>query len=264
MPLKPDLLTYNSQAWDQAVESGDRWTLPVSASEIEQARQGQPQLVLTPHQKIPQSWLQPLSGKRVLCLASGGGQQGPLLAAAGAQVLVYDNAAKQLAQDQRLAQEYALDLQTLQGDMRDLSALANQDFDLIVHPVSNCFVDDISSVWQEAYRVLKWGGEILSGFCHPILFSYDPALEQEGILQLKYPLPFSALESLTEAELQAQYLQANQPLQFSHSLTAQIGGQLQAGFVLVGFYEDNWGDQRLHDQFFPHFMATRARKLKLD
>ena len=40
---------------------------------------------------MPADWFGDLAGAPVLCLASGGGQQGPLLAAAGARVTVFDN-----------------------------------------------------------------------------------------------------------------------------------------------------------------------------
>lgn len=256
----PDLLLYNRQAWNNAVAQGDRWTLPVTPEQIAEARAGAPRLVLTPQLPIPADWLGDLTGRDVLCLASGGGQQGPLLAAAGANVTVFDNSDAQLAQDQAVALREGLDLRTVQGDMRNLGAFANTSFDLIVHPVSNCFVDTVLPVWQEAARVLRPGGELLSGFCNPVLYAYDPELAEQGILQLRYPLPFSALESLTPAERQEQYLDSGQPLQFGHTLSDQIGGQLAAGLVLVGFYEDHMAGTP-EDAYFPHFMATRSRKL---
>lgn len=256
-----DLLTHNRQAWDAAVDEGDKWTLPVSAEALTQARTGRPHIVLTPQKAVPQDWLGELQDQKVLCLASGGGQQGPLLAAAGAQVVVYDNSPKQLQQDQKVARSEALELTTEQGDMRDLSRFEDASFDLIVHPVSNCFVDDVHVVWREAYRVLKMGGQLLSGFCHPILFSYDRQLEAQDILQLKYPVPYRA-DKLSPAELKAEFLDQNKPLEFGHSLSAQIGGQLAAGFVLTGFYEDDWGG-RIHDNYMPHFLATRAQKIRL-
>lgn len=263
METQPDLLTHNQMAWDHAVEQGDHWTIPVSAEALAQARQGQPQLVLTPLKPIPQEWLQPLAGKQVLCLASGGGQQGPLLAAAGAEVTVFDNSPQQLAQDQKVAELEQLPLKTVQGDMRDLAVFADSAFDLIVHPVSNCFVDSVLPVWREAYRVLKPGGRLLSGFNNPLLYSYDPELEAQGILQLKYPLPFSTFD-LPAAEIERDYLQAKRPFEFGHSLSDQIGGQLAAGFLLAGFYEDHWHRSELHNRFFPHFIATMALKPELN
>jgi len=93
--------------------------------------------------------------KNVLCLASGGGQQGPILAAAGANVTVFDNFDKQLEQDDKAALNYNLNIETIKRNMQNLSIFSDNYFDLIIHPVSNCFIDDIKPVWREAYRVLK-------------------------------------------------------------------------------------------------------------
>ena len=108
----------------------------------------------------------------MLCLASGGGQQGPILSAAGADVTVFDNSPQQLAQDQMVANRDELNLQTIQGDMADLSAMESDRFDLVFHPCSNTFVPDVNPVWRECYRVLKKGGTMISGFCNPVLFLF--------------------------------------------------------------------------------------------
>ncbi|MCK7487622.1 MAG: class I SAM-dependent methyltransferase [Bacillus subtilis] len=129
--------------------------------------------MLTPTKPTPKSWLEPIAGKTVLCLASGGGQQGPLFAAMGANVTVFDNSPEQLAQDQFVAKREGLSIQTIQGDMRDLSCFNDETFDLVFHPVSNAFVDDVLKVWKEAYRVLKMGGVLVAGFCNPILYIFD-------------------------------------------------------------------------------------------
>lgn len=254
-----ELIAYNRDAWNQAVESGDQWTLPVSSEQIAAARAGHVEIVLTPHQPVPADWLGALPGREILCLASGGGQQGPLLAAAGAQVTVFDNSPRQLGQDRLVAEREGLALSTVQGDMRDLSAFADASFDLIVHPISNCFVPDILPVWREAWRVLRPGGELLSGFMHPAIYSYDPVLWEQGVFQLKYPAPFSTLTSLSREELEADYLAKGEAMQFGHSLSDQMGGQIAAGFAVIGFYEDPW-ERWPVDKFFSHALATRAKK----
>ena len=88
----------------------------------------------------------PLAGADVLCLAAGGGQQGPILAAAGADVTVFDNSPRQLAQDRLVADRDGLAIRTIEGDMADLSAFADASFDLVVHPVSNVFAADVRPV----------------------------------------------------------------------------------------------------------------------
>src|SRR5712675_944311 len=98
-----DILTYNRHAWDRQVERGNRWTIPVGPEEVARARRGDWTLVLTPTKAVPSDWFPPLPGLDVLCLAGGGGQQGPILTAAGANVTVFDNSPGQLARDRLVA-----------------------------------------------------------------------------------------------------------------------------------------------------------------
>ena len=86
-----DILSYNRAAWDKFVAQGNRWTVPVSSEEIALARRGQWSIVLTPVKPVPRDWFPDLDDLDVLALGSGGGQQGPILAARGAHVTVFDN-----------------------------------------------------------------------------------------------------------------------------------------------------------------------------
>jgi SAM-dependent methyltransferase len=243
------------------VAKKNRWTIPVSPEEIEAARRDEWEILLTPKRPVPRSWFPDLEGTRVLCLASGGGQQGPILAVAGAQVTVFDNSTEQLAQDRLVAERDGLELETIEGDMADLGAFKDGVFDLIVHPVSNCYVPDLRPVWSECSRVLCAGGELLAGFCNPLryLFPYD--LESDSfLLSVAHPIPYSDLESLTE-EQKAQYVEKGEPFEFGHTLSDQIAGQLRVGFVLTGFFEDACPpDEDPISKFIPSFIATRARK----
>ncbi len=253
-----DVRRYNAMAWDKAVERSSRWTQPVETEAIAAARNGEWSIVLTPTVPVPRAWFPPLAGAAVLCLASGGGQQGPILAAAGARVTVFDNSPQQLAQDRYVARRDTLDLTTVEGDMRDLSAFAPDTFDLIVHPVSNVFVPDVRPVWREAFRVLRPGGTLLAGFCNPVLYIFDQERLDEGELVVRHKIPYSDLTSLTDDE-RAGYVDDMQPMEFGHSLTDQIGGQVDAGFVVAGFYEDIWPGTLLNE-YLPTYIATRALK----
>jgi SAM-dependent methyltransferase len=254
-----DVTAYNREAWDRNVAKGDRWTVPVTAEQIAAARRGQWSIVLTPCRPVPPSWFPDLHDRSVLALASGGGQQGPLLAAAGARVTVFDNSPRQLERDRMVAERESLRLTTVQGDMADLSCFASESFDLIVHPCSNCFVPDVRPVWREAFRVLRRGGALLSGFGDPVLYAIDPALEREGIAQLKRTIPYSDLDALTAEELRL-CTDAGEPLVFGHTLEDQIGGQTDAGFLVAGFYGDKHVEDDVVSKFMPCFYATRAVK----
>ena len=256
-----DVEAYNQEAWDRQVREGNRWTVPVTPAEIAAARRGVWSVLLTPTRPVPRAWFGDLDGARVLALASGGGQQGPLLAAAGAEVTVFDASEGQLAQDRGVAAREGLALRAVQGDMRDLSAFADESFDLVFHPVSNCFCPEIRPVWREASRVLRRGGALLAGFMNPLLYTLDQDRLAQGELLIKYPLPYSDLRSLSDEE-RRRYTDKGEPLVFAHTLEDQLGGQLDAGLLLASVYEDRGleGIEAVVDTYFAASMATRAVK----
>lgn len=254
-----DILSYNRKAWDAQAQKGCQWTVPVSQEVLAKAKCGEWEIILTPTRAVPQAWFPPLLGRPVLCLASGGGQQAPVLAAAGADVTSLDNSPAQLASDRQAADLAGVSLRTLLGNMADLSVFKDESFDLIVHPVSNCFVPAIGPVWQEAYRVLRPGGLLLSGICNPLLYLFDEERADQGELLVRHAIPYSDLTSLTESE-RKRYADRNEPLNFGHTLEDQVGGQLAAGFVLTGFYEDTFPGHPVSD-YISTFFATRAWKL---
>jgi len=258
-----DIARYNSQAWDEEVESGNVWTRPVSHELIRKARGGQWEIFLTPVKPVPPDWFPKLEGLRVLCLASGGGQQGPILAAAGARVTVFDNSRKQLEQDIYVAEREHLDIRIVRGNMTNLAAFSDSSFDLIVHPVSNTFVTDILPVWKEAYRVLNHKGTLISGFDNPLIHIFDYEEYQKGILKVSYSIPYSDIESLAKDKLKRQ-LEAREPLEFGHTLEDQIKGQIDAGFIITGFYEDNSAGKELLDRYINTFAATKAEKVDVN
>ncbi|MBN1208618.1 MAG: class I SAM-dependent methyltransferase [Myxococcaceae bacterium] len=259
MKAEVDVRAYNREAWDRQVAKGDMWTVPVGPEVIAAARRGEWSVILTPHKPVPREWFGELRGKELLGLASAGGQQGPVLAAAGARVTIFDNSPAQLGQDRLVAEREGLSIRLVEGDMRDLSVFPDASFDLIFHPCSNCFVEDIRRVWREAYRVLRPGGTLLSGFCNPIMFLIDPELEPKGVLQLKYKMPYSDFTSLTDEE-RRRYTDKGEPLCIAHSLEDQIGGQLDAGFLLAGFYEDKHVEGDRLSEHMSTLCATRAVK----
>ncbi|MCE5324457.1 class I SAM-dependent methyltransferase [bacterium] len=260
-----DVIGHNRYAWDRLVEQGDRWARPVSAEQVADARNGRWDIILTPTKPVPKNWFGELKGASVLCLAAGGGQQGPILSAVGADVTVFDNSPAQLAQDRLVAERDGLDLRLVEGDMRDLSSFTDQTFDLIVHPVSNVFVPDVRPVWKEAFRVLKQGGCLLSGIDNAVIYIFDPKAYEQGSLVVAHSLPYSDADLLSDAEI-ASRKDRGIPLEFGHTLEDQIGGQIDAGFTITGFYEDRYPpeDDELLDRYMPTFIATRAYKIKIE
>lgn len=258
-------VSHNRKAWNRQSNSGSRWSIPVDEETIHTAKSGDWNVILTPNKSVPRSWFGELKGKKVLCLASGGGQQAPVLAAAGASVTSFDNSDEQLAKDLFVANRDELDLVTVQGDMADLSVFEDDYFDLIFHPVSNVFSESIRPVWKECFRVLKSGGRLLSGFMNPLFFLFDhEEAEKTGVLQVKYPLPFSDLKSLPKERLK-KITREGLAYEFGHTLEDQIGGQIQAGFVLCGFYEDDWDEEATPlNNFSTMYISTFSRKIRFE
>lgn len=248
----------NSQIWDKRSENNDVWSIPVSKEEVERARKGKWSIVLTPAKPVPANWFpEKLEGKKVLCLAGGGGQQGPILAAAGADVTVFDNSKVQLEKDAFVAKRDGLTIKTIQGNMQDLSAFADESFDCIVHPWSNGYIDDVRTVWKECARVLKRNGLLLAGFGNPISCIFNVGKFEKGILQVENTIPYADIDHMDDPETRA-IVEADGYL-WSHTLEDQIQGQIEAGFAIIGFYEDIGGSAL--DKYINSSIATKAIKL---
>ena len=143
--------------------------------------------------------------------------------------------------------------------MRDLSRFADASFDLVFHPVSNLFCPEIIPVWRECFRVLRPGGVLLSGFVNPDIYIFDTeAMDNRGEFIVRHALPFSDLTHLSTEERERAF-GADAPLEYSHSMADQIGGQCAAGFVITDFRE-----ARHHASatkaYMPGYFATKAMK----
>jgi len=254
-----DIHSYNKDAWNREVEGGEsRWTKPFDSEVIAKARNGEFGILLTENIHAPKRWFPPLQGADVLCLASGGGQQGPVLAAAGANVTVFDNSPAQLKQDQLVAEREGLTIKTVEGDAADLSMFPDESFDLVFNPVSTVFMQDVRVVWKECARVLRTGGILMTGFMNPVHYIFDLYKMDEGILEVTHSIPYADVTSLSKEDLD-EYLAKGLPLEFGHSLTDLIGGQCAVGFVITDFYEDVMTDSPLA-KYHPNYIATRAVK----
>ncbi len=256
-----DLLKYNRDAWNKQVNDANRWTRPVSIGVINEARSGKFEIVLTPTIPVPAVWFPELTGADTLCLASGGGQQAPVLAAAGANVTVFDNSPAQLDQDRFVAQRDGLSMRFVEGDMADLAVFPDQSFDFIFHPCSNGFAVNVLPVWRECFRVLRSGGVMMAGFTNPLRYLFEDERVENGSLAVVHSLPYSDLDHLDEPHIQ-NAIRAGKPLEFGHTLTDQIGGQLRAGFLLSAMFEDRYADSDNDpiSKFTDTFIATRAIK----
>ena len=248
----------NGRIWDERSENNDEWSIPVTSEMVKLAREGIWSIVLTPTKPVPSNWFpEKLDEKKILCLASGGGQQGPILAATGADVTVFDNSLKQLEKDAFVAQRDNLNIKTVQGNMQDLSAFEDEYFDCIVHPWSNGYIDDVLPVWRECARVLKKNGILLSGFGNPIEYIFDVGKLEQGIFDVTNTIPYADIEHMDDPKTRK--IVESGGYIWSHTLEKQIQGQIEAGFAIVGFYEDIGGTAL--DKFINSSIATKAIKL---
>ncbi len=259
---KPDpalnVRLYNRYAWDRQVDLHNKFTLPVDPDTISLARQGEFSVLLTETKPVPKEWFPPFPGLDILGLACGGGQQGPVFAALGANVTIFDNSPAQLERDRQVAAREALTIRTVEGDMRDLSAFTDNSFDLVFHPVSNVFCPEVRPVWQESYRVLRKDGLLLAGFANPIYYMFGTHADEQGTLQVKYAIPYSDLKDMDKADLDI-CIEEGTPLEYGHTLTDLIAGQTEAGFAITGFYEDVRPDSTI-SKYHPVYIATKAIK----
>lgn len=254
-----DVLAHNREAWNRESEAGSAWSTPVNADVIAAARRDAWSVILTPNRPVPRDWFGVRSDRDLLCLASGGGQQAPVLAAAGARVTSFDLSDEQLAKDQAVAERESLALHCVRGDMADLSVFADASFDVVFHPVSNLFVPDVDVVWRECARVLRPGRRLLAGFMNPAFFLFDhDEATRSGACVVRHRLPYAEPASLA-GEALAAWEASGRAAEFGHSLQAQIGGQLAAGFLLAGLYEDDWDDAVTPlNRLMPAAVATLA------
>lgn len=242
----------NSKVFDKWIEEGWEWGQPISQEAFVKAKNDDWFVLLTPTKPVPKEWFCEMKGAEILGLASGGGQQMPIFTALGAKCTVLDYSEQQLLSEKEVAKRENYEIKTVRADMTQPLPFEDESLDLIFHPVSNCYVEDVLTIWRECYRVLKKGGILLAGLDNGINYLFD---DDETMVTRK--LPFNPLK---DEQLYAESLKNDWGIQFSHTIEEQIGGQLQAGFVLTDIYQDTNGSGRLHEFNVPSFYATRAIK----
>lgn len=242
----------NSSFIDKWIEEGWEWGQPITHEIFEKAKNNEWFVLLTPTKPVPKDWFCDMKGAKVLGLASGGGQQMPIFTALGAKCTVLDYSESQLKSERMVAEREGYEIETVRADMTKPLPFENESFDLIFHPVSNCYVEDVLPIWKECFRVLKKGGILLSGLDNGFNYLFD-----ENETEVVQKLPFNPLK---DKELYEASVKNDWGIQFSHTIEEQIGGQLKAGFMLTDIYQDTNGAGRLHEFNVPTFYATMVVK----
>ena len=247
-----DYQDINAATIDRWIEEGWEWGVPITHEQFINAKNGKWDVALTPTKPVPHEWFGDIKGKKVLGLASGGGQQMPIFAALGADCTVLDYSLRQLESEKLVSMREGYDIRIIRGDMTKPLPFDDDRFDIIFHPVSNCYVKEVKSIWRECFRVLKKGGRLIAGMDNGINYIVDN--DEKAIVN---SLPFDPLINENQRK---QLEEDDAGMQFSHTLEEQINGQLEAGFTLISLYEDTNGEGRLHEMNIATYIATLAKK----
>jgi SAM-dependent methyltransferase len=245
---------HNRQVWDARVRSGARFTQPARDEDFR-----------NPLAAVDAAgWLgSSIAGKDVLCLASGGGRQSALYAAAGAHVTVVDISAEMLAIDRQVAAERGLELRAIEASMDDLSALGQSIFDIVIQPVSTCYVPNVMQVYEQVARVLRPGGLYISQHKQPVSLqtAVEPDARGYAIVEAYYrsgPLP--AVNGSSHREPGT--------LEFLHRWEELLGGMCRAGFVIEDLNEPLHANEQAELGSFGHrsryvapYVRIKARRL---
>lgn len=227
------------------------WGRPISHEVFMDAKNGKWDVGLTPTKPVPHSWLGELKGKKILGLASGGGQQMPIFTALGAKCTVMDISDVQLESEKLVADREKYDIEIVKGDMTKRFPFNDEEFDIIFSPVSYCYVEKLEPIFKECYRVLKKGGTYMFGCDNGINYLTN---DEETI---ENKMPFNPL--LNKDQMDA-LIEDDCGVQFSHSFEEIIGGVLHAGFRVKDVYEDTNGEGRLHELNIPTYISMLMEK----
>lgn len=208
---------------------------------------------------LPQSVL----GMNVLCLASGGGWQSILYAAAGANVTVIDISPGMLELDRREADRRGYSVKAIEGSMDDLSMLSDATFDIVHQPVSTCYVPNITRVYEEIARVTRDGGVYISQHKQPTSAQITHRNERDHfVIGIEYfhkgPLP--RVEDISYREAGA--------VEYLHRWDELVGGLCRSGFVIEDLREPRRADYSApvehfgyRGRFIPPYVRMKARRI---
>jgi SAM-dependent methyltransferase len=223
-PQRDDTLRHNRMVWNRMARESHPLTRPAKDEELESP--------LAIVDRV--GWLAGgIQGWKVLCLAAGGGRHGPLYAAAGADVIVVDLSSEMLALDHEMARQKRLAIRTVETSMDDLSMFSDQQFDLVIHPVSTCYMPSLQGLFDEIARVLRSGGLYISQHKQPM--NLQASLETytgQYVVEHSYhdPKPVSSAR-------QPSLLREPGTREFVHSWSAILGGICRSGMVIEDVVE---------------------------
>ena len=217
---------YNQARWDALVGANAVWTRPAINLDPAAAR-----ALLDPEERLGD-----VAGLDVLCLACGGGQQSVAFALLGARVSVVDLSEAQLGQDRAAADHYGVTVTTVQADMRDLSALEANSFDLVYHAYSLGFVPDVGAVFAQVARVLRPGGRYFVMWGNPFALGLGGGDWNGAGYALNQPYTDGALVEYADQtwvyDREAAAAPVPPPREYRHTLSAVVNGLVAQGLLI--------------------------------
>lgn len=243
----------NSRTFDRWIEEGWEWGIPVSHETYMKALAGEWDVLLTPVKPVPHSWFGDLRGKKLLGLASGGGQQMPVFSALGAVCTVLDYSEKQLESERLVARREGYSIEIVKADMTKPLPFEDESFDIIFNPVSLCYIEKVEPVFRECARVLKKGGVLMCGLDNGVNYMFN-----DDETRVENTFPFNPLKNPDQMK---SLIEDDCGIQFSHSLPELLGGQIDAGFMLTDMYDDINSEGFLAEHNIPSFLAVKAVKM---
>lgn len=254
--MKPsDHCLHNRSAWDRLAKTQNRLARPARDEDF-----------ANPLASVDgPGWLGgDISGQKVLCLAAGGGRQAPIYSAAGADVTVVDISPAMLQLDRAVAAERGLNYRVIEGTMEDLSVFKDAEFDIVIHPVSSCYVPDLRPVFLEVARVTRGGGVYISQHKQPASMQAS-LVPKNGNYILEHdcysnrPCPISDNENL---------IREDGTLEWIHRWEEIIGFMCRSGFVIEDITEPmhakpdaDKGSFGHRSQFVPPYVRIKARRI---
>lgn len=252
------VLDQNRRAWDERVRRSQSHTEIARESDFRD-----PMAVIDDC-----GWLQGnVRGKRVLCLAAGGGKHSALFASAGAMVTVVDLSPAMLELDRRVARERGLNVRVIETSMEDLSGLGDAEFEVVIQPVSTCYVPDVLAVYREVARVTAPGGIYISQHKQPATLQAEVTGSPRGYLLTE---PYYRTGPLPEVIAGCLHREAG-TVEFLHRWQELVGGLCRSGFVLEDLVEPRHGDLSADPGTFKHrsayvppFVTLKARRMNAE
>lgn len=252
-----NLSEQNRVAWDRMAKNGHPLAKPATDKDL-----------INPLKCVDEiGWLGPsISGQHVLCLAAGGGRHSALYCAAGAIVTVLDISPGMLELDRQVAHERHLEVRIIEGSMKSMPMLKDGEFDIVVHPVSTCYIDDLQSVYAEVARVLRPGGLYISQHKQPsnLQVSLEP---YDGRYVIEQPIQGNQGNLTAKPPASPSRLRESGTREVIHSLHALLGGMCRAGFSIEDLTEPQHGkiDQPIGSfghrcAFIPPYLRVKARR----